>query len=127
MFLLQDEVVPASEAFAQKFTDVIHRRKILYGPDPFQGVEISRQAKILPVEAGALEPRYTAAGRLYLAWGKRRRACRIDRRIFRPAAYVRRQPPGIGRRGVTAAEESFEALLAHSGPTAFALSRSLCV
>lgn len=46
MFLLREEVAPASEAFAQKFTDVIHRRKILYGPDPFEGLAISRQAKI---------------------------------------------------------------------------------
>jgi predicted nucleotidyltransferase len=46
MFLLQEEVAPASEAFAQKFTDVIHRRRILYGPDPFEGLEISRAAKI---------------------------------------------------------------------------------
>ncbi|MEP6536458.1 MAG: hypothetical protein ABJF23_14120 [Bryobacteraceae bacterium] len=46
MFLLEDEVAPASEAFAQKFTDVIHRRRVLFGPDPFQGLEISRGAKI---------------------------------------------------------------------------------
>ncbi len=46
MFLITDEVNPASEAFAQKFSDVMHRRKILFGPDPFAGIEISRQAKI---------------------------------------------------------------------------------
>ena len=46
MFLLQDEVAPASEAFAQKFTDILHRRKIIYGPDPFEGLTISRFAHI---------------------------------------------------------------------------------
>ncbi len=46
MFLLHDEVAPASEAFAQKFTDILHRRKILYGPDPFESLTISRDAKI---------------------------------------------------------------------------------
>ena len=37
MFLLQEKAVPASEAYAQKFTGVIHRRKILYGLDQFEG------------------------------------------------------------------------------------------
>ena len=37
MFLLQEKAASASEAFAQKFTGVIHRRKILYGLDPFEG------------------------------------------------------------------------------------------
>jgi predicted nucleotidyltransferase len=46
MFLLAEEVGPASEAFAQKFADVLHRRKSLYGPDPFAGIEISRFARI---------------------------------------------------------------------------------
>src|SRR6185295_1352607 len=46
MFLLSDEIGPASEAFAQKFADVLRRRKILYGTDPFTGVQISRAAEI---------------------------------------------------------------------------------
>ncbi len=46
MFLLQDEVAPAAEAFAQKFTDVLHRRRILFGPDPFADLAISRDATI---------------------------------------------------------------------------------
>jgi predicted nucleotidyltransferase len=46
MFLLQDEIVAASEAFAQKFVDILRRRRILYGPDPFVAVEIPRTAAI---------------------------------------------------------------------------------
>jgi hypothetical protein len=46
MFLMQDEIGAASEAFAQKFVDILRRRRILYGPDPFVAVEIPRTAAI---------------------------------------------------------------------------------
>jgi hypothetical protein len=46
MFLLQDEIGAASEAFAQKFVDILRRRRILYGADPFLAVEIPRTAAI---------------------------------------------------------------------------------
>ncbi len=44
MFLLEDEVPQAVMAFAQKFLDVSHRRRVLYGDDPFAGLEIPRDA-----------------------------------------------------------------------------------
>jgi predicted nucleotidyltransferase len=44
MFLLDSEVAPAAEAFAQKFADVLRRRRILWGPDPFTGLAIPRDA-----------------------------------------------------------------------------------
>jgi hypothetical protein len=46
MFLLEDEIGAAVEAFAQKFSDVAHRRKVLHGLDPFAGLEIPRAAAI---------------------------------------------------------------------------------
>ena len=46
MFLLESEVRAATEAFAVKFADVLRRRKVLYGRDPFEGVTISRTAEI---------------------------------------------------------------------------------
>lgn len=47
MFLLDSEVVPAAGAFAQKFADVLRRRRILWGPDPFTGLAIPRDALLL--------------------------------------------------------------------------------
>jgi predicted nucleotidyltransferase len=46
MFLLESEIRTAAEAFAVKFADVLHRRRILFGRDPFQGITISRAAEI---------------------------------------------------------------------------------
>jgi len=46
MFLCQDELPAASEAFAQKFSDVLRRHVVLLGPDPFAGVSISRVAQV---------------------------------------------------------------------------------
>jgi predicted nucleotidyltransferase len=44
MFLLEDEVGPASEAFASKFADMLRRRRVLYGTDPLAGVVVPRGA-----------------------------------------------------------------------------------
>jgi len=46
MFLLQDEIQPAADAFSQKFADVRRRRRVLWGPDPFLSLEVSRDALV---------------------------------------------------------------------------------
>jgi predicted nucleotidyltransferase len=46
MFLLEEEIAPAATAFAQKFADILRRRCVVYGPDPFAGVSIPRGAII---------------------------------------------------------------------------------
>jgi predicted nucleotidyltransferase len=47
MFLLDSELRPAMEAFAVKFADIIRRRRVLYGDDPFAGISISRSDAIV--------------------------------------------------------------------------------
>jgi predicted nucleotidyltransferase len=46
MFLLEDEIPGAAEAFAAKFTDIRQRRRVLYGSDPFASLVIPRGAAI---------------------------------------------------------------------------------
>lgn len=46
MFLLVEEIPAAAEAFAVKFSDILGRRRILLGHDPFAGLEISRDATL---------------------------------------------------------------------------------
>ncbi len=46
MFLLREEVEPATRAFAQKFADIMRRRRVLFGTDPFAGLAISRGALV---------------------------------------------------------------------------------
>jgi hypothetical protein len=46
MFLVQDEIPAACEAFAQKFSDILRRRTVLWGPDPFTGISIPRPAQV---------------------------------------------------------------------------------
>jgi predicted nucleotidyltransferase len=46
MFLLQDELKPASQAFAVKFADIARRRLVLYGDDPFASLSVSREDAI---------------------------------------------------------------------------------
>lgn len=47
MFLLESELQPAMAAFAVKFADILRRRRVLYGDDPFAGISISRGDKIV--------------------------------------------------------------------------------
>jgi predicted nucleotidyltransferase len=46
MFLLDSEVESSIECFAQKFSDIIRRHRVLYGPDPFEGRSVPRAAVI---------------------------------------------------------------------------------
>ncbi len=46
MFLLRDELKPASQAFAVKFADITRRRLVLYGDDPFASFSVSREDAI---------------------------------------------------------------------------------
>lgn len=46
MFLLEDELKPATQAFAVKFADIARRRLVLYGEDPFASVTVSRDDAI---------------------------------------------------------------------------------
>jgi predicted nucleotidyltransferase len=46
MFLLRDEVAAAAQSFAQKFADVLRRRRVLYGEDPFSTISIPREALV---------------------------------------------------------------------------------
>jgi hypothetical protein len=47
MFLLEGELEQAVLAFGQKFSDILRRHRILYGPDPFAGVQVPRAAAVL--------------------------------------------------------------------------------
>lgn len=47
MFLLESELRPAMEAFAVKFADIMRRRRVLYGDDPFAGISVSRGDAII--------------------------------------------------------------------------------
>lgn len=46
MFVLDDELEAAAQAFAVKFDDVLHRRVVLYGDDPLAQITIPREAKV---------------------------------------------------------------------------------
>lgn len=46
MFLRHDEIADAAGAFAAKFADILRRRRVLYGDDPFADLTISRDAEI---------------------------------------------------------------------------------
>jgi predicted nucleotidyltransferase len=44
LILLEDEIAAAAEAFAVKYFDIMHRRRVLHGTDPFAALQISDEA-----------------------------------------------------------------------------------
>jgi hypothetical protein len=46
MWLLESEIPQAVEAFAVKFADILRRRRVLWGSDPFENVSIPRHMAI---------------------------------------------------------------------------------
>jgi predicted nucleotidyltransferase len=44
LILLEDEIPAAAEAFAVKYFDILHRRRVLHGTDPFATLKISDEA-----------------------------------------------------------------------------------
>jgi predicted nucleotidyltransferase len=44
LILLEDEIAAAAEAFAVKYFDILHRRRVLHGTDPFATLQISDEA-----------------------------------------------------------------------------------
>ena len=46
MFVLEAELPAAMDAFAVKFSDILRRRRVLCGTDPFVGLSVSRAAEL---------------------------------------------------------------------------------
>ena len=46
MFLLASEVAAAAECFGQKFSDIVRRHRVLFGPDPFAEIVVPRAALV---------------------------------------------------------------------------------
>jgi predicted nucleotidyltransferase len=50
MFILENEIAEAAEAFAVKFMDIANRHKVLHGSDPFANLKVSREHTIQRLE-----------------------------------------------------------------------------
>lgn len=46
MFVLERELGACTQAFAEKFSDILRRRRVLFGPDPFAGVVLPPQVVV---------------------------------------------------------------------------------
>lgn len=50
MFLLKEEIHAAANSFASKFADILRRRVILYGEDPFANLAIPREIQLVELK-----------------------------------------------------------------------------
>lgn len=57
MFLLRAEIPQAAAAFPVKFADILRRRRVLHGQDPFSGLVIPREAAVTQLRQALLDLR----------------------------------------------------------------------
>jgi predicted nucleotidyltransferase len=50
MFLLKEEILAAARSFASKFADILRRRVVLHGDDPFAAISIPREIELLELK-----------------------------------------------------------------------------
>lgn len=77
MFLLENEVPAAVEAFAVKFADVLRRRRVLFGPDPFAAVSLPRVVEIARLRQVLLNLALRLRGRYVMTSLREERAALI--------------------------------------------------
>ena len=68
MFLLESEVPMAAEAFAVKFDDILHRRALLFGTDPFEQLRHPARGADRSLETGAAQSEAALARTIRAAW-----------------------------------------------------------
>ena len=94
MILLESEIPSAAEAFAEKFSDILRRRRVLHGSDPFAGVSIPRSAAIGRLRQVLLN----LVLRLREQYVLKKPSGRADRpRRLRTASRPRPRAPSTGR------------------------------
>ena len=54
MFMLEQEITEAMESFAVKFSDIIHRRLILYGKDVFANLSVNKESALMRLKQALL-------------------------------------------------------------------------
>ena len=116
MFVLEEELPAASQAFAQKFADIERRHVVLYGDDAIANIDISRDALVRRLRQVLLNLTLRLRGS-YVESSLREEQCAIT--VADAAAPLRTSAASILElegRGTLPPKEALETLAAELGP-----------
>jgi len=116
LIILEDEIAAAAEAFAVKYFDIMHRRRVLHGSDPFDSLKISDDALRRRVSQVLLNLTLRLRHSLLLHNDMARTRALVDAVGPLRATAVALQE--IARQPQTAPREALLALAAQQGATA---------
>jgi predicted nucleotidyltransferase len=116
LILLEEEIAAAAEAFAVKYFDILHRRRVLHGVDPFGSLTISDEALQRRVTQVLLNLALRLRHTLLLGNDAGRTHALTDAVGPLRAAAVALQE--VGRQPTTAPREALLELAARHGATA---------
>ena len=115
MFVLESELPAAMDAFAVKFSDILRRRRVLCGTDPFVGLSVSRAAEISRLRQVILNLLMRMRER-YLATSLREeQAARVLAEVAGPLRASAATLLELSGKGVTSPKAALESL-AHELP-----------
>lgn len=111
MFVLEAELPAAMDAFAVKFSDILRRRRLLCGSDPFAGLSVSRAAEINRLRQVILNLLMRLRER-YLATSLREeQAARVLAEVAGPLRASAATLLELAGKGVTSPKAALEALV----------------
>ena len=115
MFLLESEISAAATAFAQKFSDIAKRRRVLFGADPFAGIAVPREALQRQVEQVLLNLGIRLRERAASDWLQEDLLARALSDAVGPMRACAQSILELGGRSADSPKAALEALLAAAG------------
>jgi predicted nucleotidyltransferase len=119
MFLLENEIEAAAGEFAQKFADIQRRHVVLVGRDPFEGLNISRDALVRRLQQVLLNLTIRLR-EMYVERSLREEQCAVT--VAEAAAPLRTSAAAIldlEGRGIVAPKEALQAIVQQLGDPRF--------
>jgi len=115
MFLLASEIPAAATAFAQKFSDISKRHRVLLGADPFAGIAAPREALQRQVEQVLLNLAIRLRERAAVGWQQEDVLARAVSDAVGPVRACAQSILELGGRSAESPKAALEALLGTAG------------
>ncbi len=120
MFVLPEELPAVVEAFAVKFEDILSRHRVLYGADPFAGLEVPRSAAISRLRQVLLNLRLRLRERYALVSLREEQLATVVSEISGPLRSCAATLLGLEGTASESPKAALEALVADLGEPRFA-------
>jgi len=115
MFLLEREIESVMDAFPVKFADILTRRRVLFGPDPFAGLAVSPEALRRHTMQVLLNLLLRMRNRYALVSLREEQSARVAAEAAGPLRSCAASILALEGKGVLSPREAFSKMLAEPG------------